>query len=146
NVPMSVSSLYSLIEMPGAWLLSALHKLGIVLWSPGSDFSLLSLLAALCVGVVSLGWKRRHSKRQLKLKVLLRAVFPRWLIKSASSRADIGFFFFNSFAGIIIFGWTIVSYHLVSKYTNDGLAATFGAMSPSTLPVIYTTCILTVAL
>jgi sterol desaturase/sphingolipid hydroxylase (fatty acid hydroxylase superfamily) len=143
---MSGSNLYFLVETPWAWFVSALNKLAVVLWSPGSDFSLLSLFAAFCVGALSLVWKRRSGNRPLKLKVLLRAVFPRWLIKSASSKADIGFFFFNSFFGIIIFGWAIVSYHLVSKYTNDGFAAVFGSMPPSSMPAVYATLILTVAL
>jgi hypothetical protein len=52
-------------------------------------FSLASWFTALCVAVLFLGFRRQRSRRQLPLKVLARALFPRKLLESPSSAADV---------------------------------------------------------
>ena len=89
-----------------------LEKLREIFLAPGSDFSLASLLCALCIAVLAIGW-RRHGKRQIRLKVLLRAIFPKRVLASRSTRADIGFFLFNSFVVGNLFGWAVFSYHVM---------------------------------
>ena len=93
-------------------------------------------------------WRSRASadRKQIKLKVLLRAIFPRRLLRSASSKADVGFFLFNSFLATALFGWAILSYHLVSTTANEALASAFGARQPTSLSEIHAAGILTVAL
>ena len=46
----------------------------------------------------------------------------------------------------MLLGWAVLSYHMVSKSTNGLLVGTFGALSPTTLPVVATMLIMTVAL
>lgn len=91
--------------------------------SPGT-FSLASLLSALTVATLFLGLKRRG--KPLRLRVLARALFPRRLRKSRSARADVAFFFFSFFLVGILFGWTVLSFHVVDHTTNELLGATFG--------------------
>ena len=78
--------------------------------------------------------------------MLLRAIFPRRLLRSASSKADVGFFLFNSFLATALFGWAILSYHLVSTTAAEALAGAFGARPPSALSEVHCAGILTVAL
>jgi sterol desaturase/sphingolipid hydroxylase (fatty acid hydroxylase superfamily) len=134
------------LEMPGLALSFVSGKLLKLLLSPGSSFSLASLFSALCIAILFLGFRRQRGKKQIRIKVLLRALFPRRLMQSPSSRADVGFFLFNSVLAGVLFGWAILSYHLVSNVVNDTLVATFGARPPTSLSELSTACLLTVAL
>ena len=127
---MSLPSFGFLFEIAGTALSYLGDKLGKMLLSP-AQFSLASLLSALCVALLVMAWKRERRGKQIKLKVLLRAIFPRRLLRSASSRADVGFFLFNAFLATVLFGWAILSYHLVSTTVADTLASAFGARPPS---------------
>jgi len=133
------------LEMPGLALSFVCGKLLKLLLSPGSSFSLASLFSALCIAILFLGLGRR-GKKQIRIKVLLRALFPRRLMLSPSSRADVGFFLFNSVLAGVLFGWAILSYHLVSNVVNDFLVGTFGARPPTSLSELSAACLLTVAL
>ena len=112
-------SLSSLSELPEAALSFVGQKIATILLSP-AQFSLASLLSALCVAILFLAFTRERKRKEIKLKVLLRAIFPRRLLRSASSKADVGFFLFNSFLATALFGWAILSYHLVSTTANAG--------------------------
>ena len=122
-----------ILEMPGLALSFAAGKLAKLLLSPGSSFSLASLFSALCIAILFLGLRRRGG-REIRVGVLLRALFPRRLLLSPSSRADVGFFLFNAVLAGALFGWAILSYHLVSNAVNDTLVAAFGARAPTSLP------------
>ena len=67
-------------------------------------------------------------------------------MRSASSKADVGFFLFNSFLATALFGWAILSYHFVSTTANEALASAFGARQPTSLSEFHSAGILTVAL
>jgi sterol desaturase/sphingolipid hydroxylase (fatty acid hydroxylase superfamily) len=138
-------SLSSLFEIPEAALSFVGRKIATMLLSP-AQFSLASLLSALCVAILFVALTRERKRKQIKLKVLLRAIFPRRLLRSASSRADVGFFFFNSFLATALFGWAILSYHLVSTTANAALVSAFGATQPTSLSEVQSAGILTVAL
>ncbi len=56
------------------------------------------------------------------------------------------FFVFNAFLAGLLFGWAIVSYHLVSTTVTKSLTSALGATAPASLPEIYAAAILTVAL
>jgi sterol desaturase/sphingolipid hydroxylase (fatty acid hydroxylase superfamily) len=58
--------------------------------------------------------------------VLLRALFPRRLRESRSTRADIAFFFFSFFLVGLLFGWAVLSFQVIDNATNRLLIATFG--------------------
>jgi sterol desaturase/sphingolipid hydroxylase (fatty acid hydroxylase superfamily) len=120
-------------------------KLGALFLSLGT-FSLASFFTALCVAVLFLGLRRQRSRRHIPLKVLARALFPRKLTRSPSSAADAGFFLFNFFLAGLLFGWAIVSYHLVAATIGESLAATFGPLQPAPLPRAAAIAILTLAL
>ncbi len=123
-----------------------LERLSGLFLAPGSDISFASLLCALCVALLFLGFKRQRRDRPVRFRALVRAVFPRRLIRGASTRVDIGLFAFNAFLSSIFFGWAILSYHVVSKTTNGALGSAFGAMPATTLSEFYCACILTLAL
>lgn len=143
---MGLPSASAILEFPSAFLIFVWEKLLKLFLSPGSFFSLASLFSALCVAVLFLGLRRAPHKRDIKLPVLLRALFPRRLLRSRSSRADVGFFLFNTFLAGTLFGWAILSYRVVSKWVNEALIAVLGATSPTQLSGELTTVILTVAL
>jgi sterol desaturase/sphingolipid hydroxylase (fatty acid hydroxylase superfamily) len=109
-------------------------------------FSLASWFTALCVAVLFLGLRRQRSRRQIPLKVLARALFPRKLLQSPSSAADVCFFLFNFFLAGLLFSWAIVSYHFVSSALGEMLVANFGPMAPTSLPKACAIGVLTVAL
>lgn len=121
-----------LLEIPGAVLSSVGAKLGHIVLSPGT-FSLASLLSALCVATLFLGLRRQGRRKPLRPRVLLRALFPRRLRRSRSSRADVAFFFFSMFVVGLLFGWAVVSYQFVNGATHQLLAASFGAAAPTRL-------------
>ena len=138
-------SLSSLLEIPQAALSFVAQKIATMLLAP-AQFSLASLLSALCVAILCLALTRERRRKQVKLKVLVRAIFPRRLLRSASSKADVGFFLFNSFLATALFGWAILSYHLVSTTANEALVNAFGARPPTSLSEFHSAGILTVAL
>jgi sterol desaturase/sphingolipid hydroxylase (fatty acid hydroxylase superfamily) len=114
--------------------------------APGSHISLLSLLSALGIGLLVLAARRHAKGRRIRLKVLLRALFPKHLVTSRSNLADIGYFYFNLFAFGIIFGWALLSYETLSRSIADLLTITFGPIGPAPLPVFVCKSIITVML
>jgi sterol desaturase/sphingolipid hydroxylase (fatty acid hydroxylase superfamily) len=142
---MSLPDLSFLADFPGAALAHLGGKLAKLFLSVGT-YSLASWLTALCVAILFLGLRRPRRRRQIRAKVLLRALFPRKILHSPSSAADVGFFLFNFFLAGALFGGAIVSYHFVSNAVGDGLAGWFGTPSPSSLPRVAGVVILTVAL
>ncbi|HEY1543101.1 MAG TPA: sterol desaturase family protein [Xanthobacteraceae bacterium] len=115
------------MQLVAAVLSLIADKLVTLALSPGT-FSLASLLSALCIATLFLGLKRRG--RPLRPRVLLRALFPRRLRRSRSTRADIAFFFFTFFLVGILISWAVLSFHVIDNATDELLAATFGAQPP----------------
>jgi len=113
---------------------------------PGSTLSLASLVCAFAIGTVYVAAKRRRRGKRVGPFLVLRALIPRRFVTSASGRADIGFFLFNTFAAGVLFGWAILSTHAVSGFTHDGLAWLFGATSPAPVPAWGASAAMTVAL
>jgi hypothetical protein len=132
----------SVLDIFQAMVSSVGQKLAAIFLSP-APFSLASLLSALAVATLFVALARERRRKQIKLKVLLRAIFPRRLLRSASSKADVGFFLFNSFLATALFGWAILSYHLVSTTAAEALAGAFGARQPTALSEVYCAGVLT---
>jgi len=96
-----------------------------LLVSPGSSFSLASLVSALSVAIAFLVLRRPPRKKRVNYRVLFRALFPRWL-RRASFKADVRFLLLNVFAFGLLLGWTVVSLQLVSATVAGVLASMFG--------------------
>src|SRR4026208_1038453 len=80
--------------------------------SLGLSFSLASLLSALGIAVWVVLLKRGPGK-PVKYKVMIRALFPKWL-RRASFKADVGFLVLNVFAMGVLMAWTAVSSQHIS--------------------------------
>jgi sterol desaturase/sphingolipid hydroxylase (fatty acid hydroxylase superfamily) len=95
--------------------------------APGSNLSVASLLSALCIATLFLLLSRRPGKKNVKYKVMRRALFPRWLCR-ASFRADVGFLLFNVVAFGMLFGWAVVSSRFIGHIVSGVLAGMFGVL------------------
>lgn len=111
---------------------------------PGK-ISLASLAAAGCVAILFLGARRKDVRRSLKLKVLMRALFPRKLMRSRSVRADIWYSLINIFLLGSFFGFVVLTYGFVSHAVTDALIGLFGVRQ-SAFSDFTSGCILTLAL
>ncbi len=86
-----------------------------------SSFSAASLFCAFCVAVAFILLKRRPERRSVKYAVMFRALFPRWLYRNASFRADVGFLLFNVLAFAALFGWAVMSAAFFSDVVSGAL-------------------------
>jgi hypothetical protein len=84
-------------------------QLGKAFLGPGSHASLFSLVGALFIALVVLAARRYKKGRRIRLKALLRALFPKHIVMSKSALADLGYFYFNLFLFGVIFGWALLS-------------------------------------
>lgn len=104
-----------------------------LLTSPGSDFSLYSLGAALVIGFIFLILRRRARRGRANLRVVARAVFSQRLLKCRSTRADAFYTLVNIFALGGLIGWGLLASDAVLDATRDGLDGVFGARPASTV-------------
>jgi sterol desaturase/sphingolipid hydroxylase (fatty acid hydroxylase superfamily) len=121
-------------------------RVGAAFLAPGSHISLFSLVSAFFIALAVLVIRRFRKGRRIRLKALLRALFPRRIILSRSSFADLGYFYFNLFLFGVIFGWALLSYEVLSHSTADLLAAAFGPVRLAALPAFVSRLIITVML
>ena len=117
-------------------------QLGKAFFALGSHASLLSLAVAFLIAVAFLTLRRYRKGRRIRVKALLRALFPRHVVTSKSSLADLGYFYFNIFLFGLVFGWALLSYEVVSHSVAQALTAAFGPRPPAALPAfVYRTAI-----
>ena len=112
--------------------------------SLGSSFSLASLLSALWIAVWVVLLKRGPGK-PVKYKVMIRALFPKWL-RRASFKADVGFLVLNVFAMGVLMAWTAVSSQHISGRVAGALTSTFGVLPKTGLNAFTSRSIVTVCL
>ena len=74
-----------------------------LLFSLGSHFSLTSLAAALLIATLFFTWQRVKRGRRVRAKTILRALFPKRILRSRSNEADIGYLIFNVFVFGVMF-------------------------------------------
>src|SRR5262249_20382239 len=122
------------------------RQTGNLLFSIGSHFSLTSLAAALLIATIFFVWQRVRRGRRVRLRTILRALFPKRILRSRSNEADIGYLIFNVFVYSVMFGWAVLSYQFISNGIISGLVTLFGPVSPSTLPAYVTRSVITVML
>ena len=115
------------------FLLGQLHRL---MFTLGAPLSVTSLIVALVISAAFFALQRRRHGRRVRARVILRALFPRRILRSPSNQADVFYLVINVFLFGILFGWAVISYQFVSNAIIGGLVATFGPVSPSTLPAI----------
>jgi sterol desaturase/sphingolipid hydroxylase (fatty acid hydroxylase superfamily) len=115
--------------------------------SPTSSFSLLSLGCALGIAAAFLMFRMmRKGWLQPRWRILSRALFPRWLWRHASTRADLGFLILNTcFTGALV-GGGLLSYGAVMRSTYGLLNRSFGISAPHNLPPMLTEATMTLAL
>ena len=121
-------------------------RLSTSLFGPGSHISLFSLFAALLVALAVVAGRRYRKGRRIRPKVLLRALFPKRIVLSKSSFADLGYFYFNVFVFGLVFSWAVLSYAAVSHGVVSALTAAFGPRPPAPLPLFVSRAAITVLL
>jgi sterol desaturase/sphingolipid hydroxylase (fatty acid hydroxylase superfamily) len=106
-----------------------------VFMQPGSQFSLWSLLCAFTIAFAVLAFRQRDRGRPIKLRPIVKNLFPRRLVRSASTKADLGFFLLNNFAAGALIGWALISFGAVQHLSQGALIAAFGPIHPRMAPV-----------
>lgn len=134
------------VEVIWEGLARNVDRLRDLLLSPGSGSSVYALLLALLIAVGFYVLRRARRGRVTRWRVLVRALFPRRMLVGKSTKADIGWFLFNTFAYGSIFGLAGFSYVFLTAGVTDGLVALFGAPSPTSLPGWAASLILTVVM
>jgi sterol desaturase/sphingolipid hydroxylase (fatty acid hydroxylase superfamily) len=135
------AALQPIAALIASWGAQSAH----LLVSPGSKFSLAAIACTLLIATLFL-LSRRSGKREVRLKVILRALFPRRLWRSRSGRADILWSVFNIFIAGLLFGWAVLSAQQVSAFAHSALTTAFGAPSPTILPGWLAAAAVTLAL
>ena len=123
-----------------------LHQSSRLLFSLGSHFSLTSLLAALIIAALFFVAQRIRRGRRVRLRTIMRALFPKHIIRHRSNQADIFYLFFNVFLAGIVFGWAVLSYQFISNGIIAGLVALFGPVAPSGVPLFVSRAVVTLML
>jgi len=134
------------VDIVWAGLARNFNHLCDVLLSAGSQFSLTSLACAFVIAVAFLALQRRSKGRRIRWRAMRRALFPRRILKSPSTVADIGYFLFNTFVYAGIFGMAAVSYQFLTNGVLNGMVFAFGQPSPSSLPLLASRSIVTLLL
>jgi sterol desaturase/sphingolipid hydroxylase (fatty acid hydroxylase superfamily) len=144
---MPLAELISVIAHRVAFVAERDVKLiGEMLLAPGSTISLPSVACALMLGAAIVALRRRPGKRWPRWRVWLRALFPRHLFRSVSTRADCGFFLLNTIAGGGGVAVAILAAGEVGSGVRRGLTQVLGASPQVALPGPVTAAIGTVAL
>lgn len=112
-------------------------------FAPSSQDSLFSLFTAGAIAALIVLARR---KGELPFKVMLRAMFPRALFRSASCRNDVIYLLLNTLVFPAALAWIIVSVPVVTDLTRDGLAAFGGPRDAGALPAWGNTAAATLVL
>jgi sterol desaturase/sphingolipid hydroxylase (fatty acid hydroxylase superfamily) len=125
-------------------------RLEAIFLEPGSNFSLTSLFAALCVAIVVALVRRRRGGKSIGPGAIAGALFPRRLLASPSLYADLAYFVFNTMIFTLLsgplLGWAMLSAAAVSQWTQHWLGGVFGSAGHPAAPGLATRVVLTVAL
>jgi sterol desaturase/sphingolipid hydroxylase (fatty acid hydroxylase superfamily) len=102
--------------------------------------------SALLLATAVVALRRRPGKRWPRWRVWLRALFPRRLFRSASTRADVGFFLLNTVGAAGGLAVAILATSQVAGWVRRGLNHGLGAAPEVALPGPAIAVIATVAL
>ena len=123
-----------------------LGQMKALLLSPGSSFSLTSLVCALCIAIVFIAIKRHRKNRRIRVRTIARALFPKRVIASASTFTDLGYLYFNVLVNGLAFSWALLSYQFLTNALIAGLVAAFGPVAPPAPPSVAAQCAITIIL
>ena len=112
----------------------------------GAHLSFSSLAVALTIAAGFFVWQRHRRGRRVRARTILRALFPRRILRSQSLQADIGYLFFNIFVFGLAFGWAILSYQFVTNAIIGGMVTLFGPASVPAIPDIVGRAVITLML
>lgn len=114
------------------------------LLSPASVFSIYSIAGALLIAAGFL--IARRGAHGLPVKVLRRALFPRRMMRSASSRTDMAFTFYSVFLSGLLVSWAVLSGGAIGEGVGRGLITLLGALPAPAVPPLALQALATVAL
>jgi len=117
---------------------------GITVQTWGSALTIAAVLVVLGLALRFAVPRRRT--RPVRLKVLARALLPARMVRSASGRADIGWFLFGILLSGTMLGWALWSSDWFSVQVHDALTGWFGAPAPAALPGWVASAAMTLAL
>ncbi|MDX2157777.1 MAG: sterol desaturase family protein [Hyphomicrobiaceae bacterium] len=139
-------SFEALVEGASRYAAYVGNRLEAVLLSPSSDLSIGSLLCALAIATVWLAQRHFAANRSLRLKALLRLLFPkRWLL-SRSAALDVRLLMLNLFVFGVILAGAVISHRAVSGGLRALLDGLLGANAKAPVPDLAAAAIATVAL
>lgn len=125
--------------------MSRIEALRHILLSPGSTFSISSLLSAIVVCAAVFVWRRRARGRRVRLRGLLRQVLPLRLLLHRSSRADLALFFWQLVVFGALLGWAYLSQPWIAGQVVNALAFAFGEAAPAPVHPVVAAVIITLA-
>src|SRR6185437_12813691 len=134
------------MERIAAGLLGIANHAYNILFSLGSQLSLTSLACALAIAAAFLTLRHLRRRGHMRPRLLLRALFPRRILRHRSTKADIGWLLFNCFVYGGIFGMAGLSYQFLTNGVLNALIATLGPVTPSALPELAQRAIVTAVL
>jgi sterol desaturase/sphingolipid hydroxylase (fatty acid hydroxylase superfamily) len=115
--------------------LDKLHQAAALLLAPAGIFTLPEAGFAFLLAVGFLIWRHWRRRRRFRPAVLWRTlVGSRYVVFSRSTRADVFYYFINTFAISGLIGWGLVSAETVSAVLLRLLHAAFGAHAPVGAP------------
>jgi sterol desaturase/sphingolipid hydroxylase (fatty acid hydroxylase superfamily) len=120
------------------------EKFGNLFFALGSNFSLASLASALFIAVTFLLVRRGARRREVTVKLMTTALFPKWLYRNPSFKADIGLLVFTIALWTTLFGWAVLSIAFVGEGMRSVLTATFGTFPNMGLSHFWSSLIATI--
>lgn len=111
-----------------------LQQAGASLLSPASIFSAPELAVAFTLAFAYLCWREFRRRKSVRLSVMLRAIASRRIVFHRSTRADLFYFFVNTFAISGLIGWGLFSSFAISDGCVHAFRAAFGIRAPSSAP------------
>jgi sterol desaturase/sphingolipid hydroxylase (fatty acid hydroxylase superfamily) len=123
--------------------LAATDRVVGLLLSPGSILSIWSLTAALLIAAGVALAKRQG--RPVSLRAMVRAMFPRHRVFSASARTDLGFTLLSITASTALLGWAVMSHLGIAAAVEAALGRPLSLGLPAWLAVAAMTLALWLA-
>jgi sterol desaturase/sphingolipid hydroxylase (fatty acid hydroxylase superfamily) len=106
------------------------RRVSIELFSPGSIFSVYSLLSSLGLAFCALTYRHKRRRGRANLKAVARAIFKMKLLLSESFLADVKLFVLSVIFMPAVVGGLVVSTNTVSMAVNSLLTSAFGSNAP----------------
>jgi sterol desaturase/sphingolipid hydroxylase (fatty acid hydroxylase superfamily) len=138
--------LEGVVESIGHYVTYVARSLSGVLLSPSSDLSLASLLCALVIAAAWLGRRHLATNRPIRSRALVRLLFPKRWVGSASASLDVRLLVLNLFVFGVILAGAVISHRVVSRGARAALDGTFGATETAPISDLAAAAIVTVAL